>query len=76
MEKFSVDDMKHHILYLKAERPKRWAFLQEQLAKVHPKMTLSEGAALHEFVKDIFSGEPYEYDTFLYLFWEKVGEWF
>ena len=48
-----MDRMNQHILYLKAERPKRWAFLQEQLDKAHKNMNLTEIRDLHSFVKEI-----------------------
>lgn len=71
-----MDKMNQHILYLKAERPKRWAFLQGQLDKAHKNMNLTEIRDLHSFVKDTFEAVPYEYETFNYLFWQKVGSWF
>ena len=67
-----MNKMNQHILYLKAERPRRWAFLQEQLDKAHKNMSLTEIGDLHSFVKEIFEAAPYEYETFNYLFWQKV----
>lgn len=62
-----------HILYLKAERPKRWKFLTENVDKIKTNSTLEEVKEVFNFISDMFESEPIEIETFNYLVWQKLG---
>ena len=62
-----------HILYLKAERPKRWKFLTESVDKIKTTSTLEEVKEVLDFISNIFEAEPIEIETFNYLVWQNLG---
>ena len=62
-----------HILYLKAERPKRWKFLTENVDKIKTTSTLEEVKKVFDFISNMFEDEPIEFETFNYLVWQKLG---
>lgn len=68
-----MKDLNVHILYLKAERPKRWKFLTENVDKIKTTSTLEEVKEVFNFISDMFEAEPIEIETFNYLVWQKLG---
>ena len=68
-----MENLNTHILYLKAERPKRWKFLTENVDKIKTTSTLEEVKEVFDFISNIFESEPIEIETFNYLVWQKLG---
>ena len=68
-----MKDLNVHILYLKAERPKRWKFLTEKVDKIKTTSTLEEVKEVFDFISNMFEAEPIEIETFSYLVWQKLG---
>ena len=68
-----MENLNIHILYLKAERPKRWKFLTENVDKIKTTSTLEEVKEVFDFISNIFEAEPIEIETFSYLVWQKIG---
>lgn len=68
-----MKDLNVHILYLKAERPKRWKFLTEEVDKIKTTSTLEEVKEVFDFISNMFEAEPIEIETFNYLVWQKLG---
>lgn len=68
-----MENLNVHILYLKAERPKRWKFLTENVDKIKTTSTLEEVKEVFNFISDMFEDEPIEIETFNYLVWQKLG---
>lgn len=68
-----MENLNVHILYLKAERPKRWKFLIENVDKIKTNSTLEEVENVFNFVQNMFEEEPIEFETFNYLVWQKLG---
>lgn len=62
-----------HILYLKAERPKRCRSLTENVDKIKTTSTLEEVKEVFDFISNMFEAEPIEIETFNYLVWKKLG---
>ena len=62
-----MKDLNMHILYLKADRPKRWKFLAENVDKIKTTSTLEEVKEVFDFISNIFEAEPIEIETFSYL---------
>ena len=68
-----MENLNIHILYLKAERPKRWKFLTENVDKIKTTSTLEEVKEVFDFISNMFEDEPIEIETFNYLVWQKLG---
>lgn len=68
-----MENLNIHILYLKAERPKRWKFLTENVDKIKTTSTLEEVKEVFDFISNMFEAEPIEIETFNYLVWQKLG---
>lgn len=68
-----MENLNVHILYLKAERPKRWKFLTENVDKIKTTSTLEEVKEVFDFISNMFEAEPIEIETFNYLVWQKLG---
>ena len=68
-----MENLNIHILYLKAERPKRWKFLTENVDKIKTTSTLEEVKEVFDFISNMFEAEPIEIETFNYLVWQKIG---
>ena len=68
-----MKDLNVHILYLKADRPKRWKFLTENVDKIKTTSTLEEVKEVLDFISNIFEAEPIEIEAFNYLVWQKLG---
>lgn len=68
-----MENLNIHILYLKADRPKRWKFLTENVDKIKTTSTLEEVKEVFDFISNMFEAEPIEIETFNYLVWQKLG---
>ena len=70
------NNMEDRLAWLQKEHPRTYNYLYETVNKINGDTTFEDACKILRNTELIFDGVSIDYETFLYIFWKKVSEFF